>query len=293
MKSVLLPSSIRIGLIKSLNDILESIDKLSDEDSEICFEFSEVEWISGEMTTLLGMEMRRLQFTGHILYSTGMSPRIKNILNKNGFNTLLLDHPKAEDIYNTTIPYTEISSNALSDINNYIDSIVFNKLNKTLVHATEQRFKEAVFEIADNTHIHSNSNQIYMYGQHFPQKQSLAFTIADNGISIPVKVNNALHAYTKNVSSHDTDLIDWATKQGNSTKDVPAAGLGLSDIINTMKQLGELTIVSNYGYWKLNSSNTLVKHHLNFPLHGTLIHFNFLLEKNFYTPTDNSAILSF
>lgn len=293
MQYINLPSNIKVSAIKSLNSILESIDNLDTNDHEVCFVFSDVEWLSAEMTTLLGMEMRRLQSREYKLYSSPMPSRVKNVLNKNGFNTLLLHNIKEADIYDTTIPYTELKSDAVSQINNYIDNLMFHKLDQTLERESEQRFKEAVFEIADNTHIHSNSDRIFMCGQHFPQKKILAFTISDNGVSIPIKVNNSLHWYSDNDFTHDSALINWATKRGNTTKTIPAAGLGLSDIMETMRQLGELTIVSNYGYWKFNSSHNIIMKSLKSPLHGTLIHFNFLLKQNFATEPEISNDILF
>lgn len=293
MQYISLPTSIEVSAIKSLNSMLESIDNLHTNDHEVCFVFSDIKWLSAEMTTFLGMEMRRLQSKEYKLYASSMPSRVKNILNKNGFNTLLLHNTKETDVYDTTIPYTELKSDDVSQINSYLDNLMFHKLDQTLARETEQRFKEAVFEIADNTHIHSDSDRIFMCGQHFPQKKRLAFTISDNGISIPIKVNNSLHLYSANDSTHDYNLINWATKRGNSTKTVPAAGLGLSDIMETMKQLGELTIVSNYGYWKFNSSHNIITKSLKSPLHGTLIHFNFLLKQNFATESDTSNDILF
>lgn len=293
MQYINLPSDIKISALNSLNSILKDIDRLNTDDTEVCFVFSDVDWLSAEMTTLLGMEMRRLQSLNYKLYTSEMPSRVRNILNKNGFNALLLHNTKEPDIYDTTIPYTELRSDSVNQIDSYIDNLMFHKLDQTLATESEQRFKEAVFEVADNTHIHSNSNQIFMCGQHFPQKKVLAFTISDNGVSIPFKVNNSLHLYQDNDFTHDAHLIDWATKRGNSTKTVPAAGLGLSDIMETMRQLGELTIVSNLGYWKFNSSHTIIMRTLESPLHGTLIHFNFLLKQDFATSPDSSNDILF
>lgn len=295
MQNIPLPSSIRVSGNAEMSNILAAINHLksSSYDAKVSFDFSNVDWFSAEMTTFLGMEIRRLQDQGYKVYTTKMRSHIRLILDKNGFTERLLHNPRKEDVFATTIPYVELKSDDVDAINNYISNSVFKKIGNFLTSDTEQRFKQAIFEIADNTHTHSQSNLILMCGQYFPQQRRLAFTIADNGISIPVNVNNSLTIYDDYNSKNDTELINWSMQIGNSTKLVPESGLGLFDIMETMKRLGELTVISNYGYWKMTSEGTRIRRYLCFPLHGTLIHFNFLLEQSAASDFNDSNNLSF
>lgn len=293
MQDIILPDQITSNQPGTIGSILSLFSSLTpaDFDNDVCVNFVNVNWISAEMTTLLGMEMRRLQQKKYKVFTTGMKGLVKGILEKNGFNQIILNSAKGIDTYGTTIPYIEIDAENRDNINNYLTDAVFPQISSHF--ALEQSFRDAVFEVADNTHVHSNSSILYMCGQYFPKKKSLMFAIADNGISIPQKVNSNKFFYPILGGENDAKLIDWATRRGNSTKSVPSSGLGLFEIKETMLSLGELTIISNWGYWKINNSGTSLKRTLSSPFNGTLIHFNFLLNQTTSYDYDDNDNLSF
>ena len=60
-------------------------------------------------------------------------------------------------------------------------------------------------------------------GQFFPRQKRISFTILDAGLTIPAMVRNAF-ASSQNkedlANVADYRLIQWATEQGNTTKNV-------------------------------------------------------------------------
>jgi len=272
MQTIKIPVNTNFNF-QSISKMLNQIASITKIDSEICFDFSEVSWFSAELTTFLGVEFKYLFDKDFKLYVTGLHGQILTILEKNGFLHKFHVGKKIPDFNHTTIPFEIIHSDDVEKINSYLTTSVFPKTKLGISNDLIKNFKSIVFEITDNTKQHSKSSNVLMCGQWFPRKNELTFTIADDGITIPKKIESSIPLdFTK-----DTDYIEWATELGTSTKTHLEAGLGLFDLKSTMAECGELSILSRNGFWKMTSSGTIISHTLKNKFHGTLIHMNFLL----------------
>lgn len=63
--------------------------------------------------------------------------------------------------------------------------------------------------------------------------------------------------------------------------------------MDSMKRLGELTIISNNGFWKLTSSNSILLKSMEHEFQGTLIKLDFLLKPDAETMIITPNIDSF
>lgn len=126
---------------------------------------------------------------------------------------------------------------------------------------------------------HSGVNRVICCGQFYPQKKELHFALADNGVSIPENISGKNGMIDKN----DSQIIEWATCEGTSTKKIPQSGLGLYYIKESLLSVGDLTIISNNGFWWRQSKNYKNEepymYDMTAPLHGTFIHFSLKLDE--------------
>jgi hypothetical protein len=108
---------------------------------------------------------------------------------------------------------------------------------------------------------------VFVCGQFFPLKQRVDITLADAGVTIPRKVNEA---FGWNLSP--TDALAWALKEGSTTKreGIPGGvGLKLLRDFLTLNQ-GRLQIASGGAYWELNAGAQFTES-LPSPFPGTVV----------------------
>lgn len=287
MQTILLPSEIKPGC-GSLSHVQKLFNAVNKNDLVVAIDFSKLTWINAELCPFLGINIRLLQKNNFKVLFRNQQQKVAKILNQNNFNNSLLSgNYSMEDKFNTSIPFIELQADSIEEINFYIENELFRKIDSELElsYDIRQQISDAIFEVADNTKTHSRSNRLVMCGQLYPQKHRLSFTICDDGIGIPNKVNSTEHIYGKVGLEESPKLIDWATKSGNSTKDINVPrGLGLAGIMESMKILGELTIISNKGFWKSTSSNHTILNNIRTEFHGTLIKLDFLLNPDIEFP---------
>lgn len=264
------------NILKQFNLLINNSNQLSDH--SIVLDLSRTHFLCGELTSFMSLLVLLLQNSGFSLKFRNLKPSIEDVLKRNGFLGLVgLGSPTSNDTKQTTIPIFIGYSQDTDQIFNFLYNQVFsyvqwpNHLNKD--HEIDA-INSAIYEITRNINEHSGSNRVYMCGQFYPYLRQLRFSIVDNGVSIPTNLRTHISDMSHN---SDEDLIDWSTRQGNSTKDTPASGLGLFDIKNNMLDNGELTIVSSKGFWKQTSQGNVIKYPLNSPMPGTMLHLNFYL----------------
>lgn len=252
-----------------INTMLNLYHSKDTKETEIVFDFSDTTWISGETTPFLGVLLGMSQKLGHNIYSTGINnANVRNILEKNNFLPTYGIGYKANDVHETTIPYTVLNCHDDLAIDTFLDSKVFSLIHKHINENEIEIIRSAVNEISHNIKDHSTESAVYFCGQFYPKKNVIALTLADNGITIPAKIK---HKFVSKENDTDHDIINWATGSGNSTKKVASSGLGLFDIKTNIQGIGTLKILSNRGYWEQRSNGEIVKKELGFPYPGTLI----------------------
>lgn len=285
-KTIVMPSSIRM-MPTTINFLLKEVNQVNLTNySSILFDFKETSFFSAEMTTFLAIIIRKLQHKKISVLVKSISDPIKKILAKNGFLNHFGIAPLEQDIYGTTIPFVEFKSSSTKQISKYLSQRVFKKMDEKITPTQNDTIKLAIFEICYNIYEHSQAEKFFMCGQVFPNKNHLAFSIADNGITIPTNIKDHLSLGFTN----DAEYIDWATKEGNSTKNSSASGLGLFDIKDSMSKIGKFVILSNTGLniYDLDNNRTYYKLEESFP--GTMLYLNHDLNKQIRPKTVNEFI---
>lgn len=102
-------------------------------------------------------------------------------------------------------------------------------------------------EIFANISLHSRTKDpVFACGQYYPRKKILKFTLVDLGIGFFEPINNFKKANVSTVK----EAIDWALKEGNSTKEDTLGGSGLSQLKDYCEQKGHVfQIITNGICW--------------------------------------------
>lgn len=251
-------------------ELLESI--MNCDEKEILVDFTTVRWFSGELTSLLGIMIGKLQSNKKTVLVKTNENKVSNLLRKNGFFEMYKLEDVRIDTYQSTIPFLRVYSESVKKIEEYLNDSVFPKITSRLPLDDLTTIQEAVFELMQNVKDHAESDILYVSGQYYPNKHKIELSFADAGVTIPKKF---LQKYES--SKSDDLLIKWATEEGNSTKNISSSGLGLYDIKESLNGIGKLTIVSNYGYYSYEGEDEEYLNRLESPLPGTLVNLTFYM----------------
>ncbi len=86
-----------------------------------------------------------------------------------------------------------------------------------------------------------------------------------------------------NNSHVDSDYIEWAMERGNTTLEIPNAGLGLFILRKFLKiNQGSFQIISGNGYFGHISNENEEKRNLQNFLDGTLVNLRIIFDQNIY-----------
>lgn len=260
--------------------------------STVEFNFSNSSFIAGEMTVLLGMLLKEVTKSGKEYKLNGITANVSNALKRNNFLSYFLGGSSLIDSYNNSIKFYLGDARDDSSLNKYLDEQVFQNRHWSDVTSSEQekeKISSAIHELAINVYEHSTVNEVMCCGQYYPNMHKLSFALGDNGISIPANIS-------KKFVDSDSNLINWATKKGTSTKSEPASGLGLYSVKNKLTSSGGLTIISRNGYWSKASNsenNTVTMFNLDdSPLNGTFIHFSLDTDTRLTNNVNNNNLQS-
>lgn len=269
------------GSIETLLDRLFAY-KVTSQD-EVLVDIAHTTFLSSELTAVVSAVVNRWIKMGvqvYIHYSATSS--LSRQLQKNGFFSLFINKPTTPDVFDTVIPLYQGNSQDNEGITKYLNDYVFSHSHwprtvTTISHEIES-INSAIFEIALNIHEHSGANTLHMCGQFYPRKRQLCFALVDSGRTIPKNIR--IHRPNLFTQS-DQDLIEWATEKGHSTKKTAASGMGLFEIRSSILGHGELTVISNCGYWRQAEGGKIVRANMRTPFPGTAIHLLFDFRKPF------------
>lgn len=227
-------------------------------------------WFGGNICSPLGGIVYKAKELGKKLEIESMPNEIESILRKNKFLEVF-DFQQEIDTYNTTIPYIEFDVKNEFEFLDYVEKRVLARSDfPNMSDALKRKIAESLFEIFNNSKIHSDSKVVFCCGQFFPKKNTIEFSITDIGIGIRKRIQ----------SSKDFDLpadtaIKWAMGEGNSTKHDDPGGLGLALLGEFIRiNRGAIQIVSDMGYYKLDEEGEFIKKmDCHFP--GTCINMKF------------------
>ena len=141
---------------------------------------------------------------------------------------------------------------------------------------------ENLWEIIFNAIQHSNSiNGISCCGQFYPFRGYFEIAFYDHGIGIPQNVRSFQKRLEKFT---DHECIDWALKEGTTTKpQMETGGLGLFYLREFLKLNGGwLQIVSKNGLYQSEGKNIFPAEHIKNSFKGTLFNLRIIYDEYTY-----------
>ena len=151
----------------------------------------------------------------------------------------------------------------------------------------EKELRLNLEEVFQNARTHGKCEYIFVCGQSFYKSKKVKFTIVDLGKTIPENVRSKIGE-----SIDDKDSIEWATKDGNSTKTDVSGGIGLYQLSEFLKEnSGKLQIISSHGYWEQNG-DSITRRNLYQPFYGTIVSIEVNINNKIYLSTEEKNNLN-
>ena len=216
-------------------------------------DFSSCDFFAANMAAPLGSILSRIEEDFNSIEIVGIPPVVATILRKNGFLENY-GYPELEDNGRTTLPFRRIQLSDDTRFEGYVKRHLKGKGIPSMSEGFGAAFKRKLFEIFQNSVIHSRSfTGVCVCGQFFPNLQRLDFTISDAGVGIRQNVRK--HLGNPKLSS--VEAIRWALEEGNSTKTGgQPGGLGLKFLKDFIHQnQGTIQIVSRLGFYQFSAGN--------------------------------------
>lgn len=269
---------------KNLSELYEQLNKILPsltEEDEVIFNFENIRWLNAEMTVFLGMLFSAVTDRNATVFAIveRLSLKTKEILLKNGFLKQFGLNYELEDKYHTTIPFFRASVENLKLIDEYIDEKLLKQINDKTSKEFLGEIKESLLEVIHNVRDHSGTDVIYMCGQHYPRKPkgsqngTISFAISDNGIGMVENIKTKGKSFSEIV-----DYFEWAFDKGTSTKEMLYSGIGLYELKKKLHSKGEITVVSNNGYYHIDSTGYTSFIEFPYDISGTLVIITFFLD---------------
>lgn len=230
-------------------------------------------WLDGNLCAPLGVVIRLLQDRTKLKIRS--SGALRKLLRKNGFYENVVRNPLLEDdVYHTTIPFSEFRSDDYDGFSTYLSEKIPRDRLPEMSDMLWQKFLETFAELFANAEIHSETKYTFACGQAFPKHQRLNFSIADAGIGFKERLIQSkvtLNGIASDDENFCVKAIQWALKEGSSTKKDISGGLGMYRLRRFIAlNGGKLQIASDKGYWELDAGKERTGI-LTYPFPGTVI----------------------
>lgn len=250
----------------TINLILENLLEISETNYQlIVFDLTELHFIEPRGVTLLTNLVSSLQKNGKkytIRYNPLESNRGDNhkammYLRDIGFFELhgFKDFYGKASLRSTMLPIQKIKTNEINQWNDYI--FLQYLRNQTMRSSEFSHIRVAIEEIFNNIADHSTERIGCSAAQYYPRKKEVSISFSDFGIGIPTSLRNDWNKIKVrdkegiNLNDmSDSDLIEFAVKEGVSTQSKPGnRGAGLMNIIRSLTNdsVGRVYIRSNFG----------------------------------------------
>ncbi len=242
-------------------------------DQIIVLNFYNLKFLDGNLCALLLSMIYRLQKSNNLSFTINHE-YIKtefNVFVRNGFVKI---KEGFDDNQKSTVNLQLFDVKNLNHFVAYIQNDLMQHRGINLSPETSNTIIEALIEIATNIEIHSNSSEpFFACGQFFPESGVLKFSIVDLGNGfLP-----AIKSKTNGDILTDYESIEWALKQGNTTKMNAPGGFGLSDLQNLfVNSNGDLQIITGNAFWSTEFINSTINYQeFSTRCHGTMINLLF------------------
>ncbi len=177
-------------------------------------------------------------------------PTFQSILERNGFLANFGFAPPAET-NPTSLPYQRFKLTETKLFDDYLAAHLPGKGLPTMTSEFALLFQQSLFEIFANSSWHSDSKLgVFSCGQFFPIHHRVDISLADAGIGIPRKVNEAF-----GVAIAPVPALRWSLQEGHTTKKGnPPGGVGLK-LLKDFIQIngGCVQIASGGAFWQFNA----------------------------------------
>lgn len=202
---------------------------------------------------------------------TFKAPQSNSILTRNGLLSFFQNCDECIDTNNTAIPLRKIKVEFADEFIDYLNLEYFSKIKQpAFSDGAMSRIIENFHELLLNVNDHSQSDSLYISGQFFPNRNVISLLFVDIGLGIPYTVNSYLRQMGENEVS-SCEAINWALKQGNSTKNDIARGLGLHQVFQLVKlNGGHIEIISDTGLF-IYSGGKINQVELSHSFGGTMV----------------------
>lgn len=251
----------------------QQLINLYNENKDRQFETIEIsfqQWFAANLSSALGGVMDKLLGDLNMIRFNDISPNILTIIQKNDFLSHF-GYQRVTDINNTTIRYLKLKPSDGRYFHRYVLKELLDRPElSTISSALKRKIAESIYEIFVNAQIHSESDFIYTCGQFYPTNHTIEFTITDTGVGFRKRINSR---FEKKLSS--VQAIEWAMKDGHSTKQGISGGIGLAILKEfVILNKGKIQIISNDGFYQLDPNGVQTRLFSgSFP--GTIINMEF------------------
>jgi hypothetical protein len=246
------------------------------EGKHITLEFNNTRWFEANLVAVLGAWIEVNKKNNKISFNR-VSKSIRRVFMKNGFYEYY-NNGSEIDLYDSTISYRVFNVEENEVFIQYIKDNVIPKIKLNIDAKVTKGFISSLSEIFVNVKLHAKSDEVITCGQYYYANKKVCFTIVDVGQTIGNNVKRKL----ENPFLNDNDAIDWATKEGNTTKGKgEPGGIGLHIIDEFLEKNGGIfQIISGSGYWE-KENGLIYKEELSTYFPGAIVNIQSSLENTF------------
>ncbi len=252
--------------------------------------FIHVTWFEANLCAVLGSIIVTNKKHGAIFECINLNNKyVKTTFLNNGFLELITGI-KPKQNFTSGIPLKIFDMRNEDEVENYIYKyLLLSAKVPTTSDAAKRKIFRSIFEIYQNSVMHSGADKIFVCGQYYFNKGRMALTMVEIGTTFKQNVSRYKKEYSNYTGSQS---IEWAVKSGNTTKkENETGGLGL-DLIREFLKLnrGKLQIKSAEGYWEEKKGVTFAQNS-KYPFGGSIVNIEFnLRDSNIYYSSEEIDI---
>ena len=288
---VIFPASLRTDLsgFSFFAQLLRETRRVGD----FVFNFTNVEWIEANLCAILGAIIKENQKYGAKFEFIKMNhPYLERTLTNNGFINII-KQPKIHLGSNSShsgIPYKSFDMANENDVESYIyDFVLLSREVPKMSSGAKKKIYRSIFEIYQNSVLHSGADELYVCGQFYRGKKRMALTMVEIGRTFKDNVTSCKEEYALFTG---VECLKWAVVSGNTTKPkTETGGLGIDLIREFLKMNGgKIQIRSADGYWEEKKGITFAYDCLH-DFQGSIVNIEFnLFDENEYTTEEELVI---
>lgn len=247
------------------------------------FDFTKIQRFDPHLSAVIGCIIIINKKNGANFEFSGLkNDFVKKTIKNNGLLELI-DGTKRPNNFNSGIPFRRFDMKSEAELEEYIYKYLLSTGKEfKLSNAAKKRIFRSIFEIYQNSVMHSQADEIFVCGHKFALRGLLALTMVEIGRTFKDNVTAFKKEY-KDFSGSES--LDWAVQSGNTTKiATETGGLGLDLIREFLRfNLGKLQIRSAEGYWE-EKKGSIFTHNSQYNFGGSIVNMEFNLRdaKTYY-----------